>query len=180
MVLLPCLLMRHRLSTGPHHHVIPILIVGPVVCVQRQLVCKAAVYMCPRVAVCRSCPEVCFRKLCDGFKNKYLARARCSHCSCDWQFYALFFNALPKLLTIATMFVFGKRTGAAASVERRRRKPDRAISPEWLARGSASPLVARTHPDFVAISRIISSLFVFVKECACARRPGLPQACRSG
>ncbi len=53
---------------------------------------------------------------------------------------------------VADCTVFGyfdssvaERTGAAASVERRRREPDRAISPELqLKRGSASPVSART------------------------------------
>ncbi len=47
------------------------------------------------------------------------------------------------LATVTT--VCAKRTDTPASVERMWREPDRVISPEWLARGSASPLSARAH-----------------------------------
>ena len=45
------------------------------------------------------------------------------------------------LATVTT--ACAKRTGAAASLERRRREPARAISPELLAHASASPLSTR-------------------------------------
>ncbi len=43
---------------------------------------------------------------------------------------------------------YTERTGAAASVERRRREPARAISPKRLARGGASPFRACTRSNF--------------------------------
>ena len=44
------------------------------------------------------------------------------------------------LIILLVLFLFQQRTGAAASVEHRRREPARVTSPDLLVRGSACPL----------------------------------------
>ncbi len=89
-----------------------------------------------------------------------------------------------------------QRTGTAAFESLWRDRPGGLTSPALHACGSASPACARcchSSPIQVVSSPYhaqahgaslteydIASLFMVSREYACARRPGLPQACRSG
>jgi hypothetical protein len=95
-------------------------------------------------------------------------------CACTVNLLADMVADVPLLAAVITSCL--KRTGAAASVERRRREPARAISPVLLARGSASPLSACTHsasvhPPLSGLACLVLSvaLLMFILSSSCSR-----------